>query len=98
LKIIEPALVIERTPSYGEYTALVNFSRKSTGEGDDKVTIRTFYKDGNHEATNWAKGRISALKKAYNANEWDGTLEGLRTMANIHPDNIPQEVVDENAS
>ena len=98
LKIIEPALIAERTPSFGEYTALVSFTRKTTGEGDNKTTIRTFFENANGEAKAWAKGRISALKKAFNADEWDGTLEGLRLMANVHPNNIPKEEVAENDS
>ena len=46
----------------------------------EKVLRANTLKDANDYATSWANGRISALKKAFDENRWNGTIEGLELM------------------
>ena len=80
LKTIREKLIAERTLSYGEMTSKVMFRRKTEGEDDNKTTTWISYKDANDEATSWANGRISMLKKAFDEERWNGTIEGLDLM------------------
>ena len=80
LKTIREALIAERTPALGEMTSKVMFRRKTEGEGDNKTTTWISYTNAQEEATSWANGRISMLKKAFDENRWNGTIEGLDLM------------------
>ena len=80
LKTIREKLIEERTLAFGEMTSKVMFRRKTEGEGDDKTQTWISYVDANDEATAWANGRISMLKKAFDEERWNGTLEGLDSM------------------
>lgn len=80
LKTIRETLIVENTLGFGNMTSKVMFRRKTEGEGDDKTTTWHSYKDANDYATSWANGRIQALKKAFDEERWNGTLEGLDSM------------------
>ena len=80
LKTIRETLIAENTLGFGEMTSKVMFRRKTEGEGDDKTTTWHSFKDANDYATSWANGRISMLKKAFDDNRWNGTIEGLELM------------------
>jgi hypothetical protein len=73
LKTIREALVQERQLAFGSMTSKIVVRR--SGKGDEKQTF--FYNNALEEATSWANGRIASLKKEYNNDEWDGTIEGL---------------------
>lgn len=78
---IKQGLIDERTPAYGKFSSLVQFRRKSEGEGKNKTTTFIRFKDANDNAEAWANGRIAMLKKLYNEKIWDGSIEGLATIA-----------------
>ena len=86
LKEIRTALIEERQKAFGDMTSKILVRRK--GKGDDQVSF--FYANALEEATSWANGRIASLKKEYNANDWDGTIEGLASR-------VSQPTVEENA-
>ena len=73
LKEIRTALIEERQKAFGDMTSKILVRRK--GKGDEQQSF--FYANALEEATSWANGRIASLKKEYNANDWDGTIEGL---------------------
>lgn len=90
-KIIHDGIIKEQTPAHGHYTSLTTFRRKTEGEGVKKTTIRTFFINGADKATAYADGRITMLKKMYTDGEWDGRIEGLSAIAEIHPQNLGEE-------
>ena len=90
LKEIRTALIEERQKAFGDMTSKILVRRK--GKGDDQVSF--FYANALEEATSWANGRIAALKKEYNANDWDGTLEGLSKWVS-QPSTTTEDTQDE---
>jgi len=85
--LVEKAIIEENTPTTDtKYTKLVTWQTKTSKKNEEGKAVEKTNSPFDSDLARikaWAAGRIAALKRAYNAGDWDGTEDGPKGLIHL---------------